>query len=257
MSYSTYVISLKDEHLRRSEISRQLDYLGQEFTFLDAKDLREATEQFISTYYNLSNESNVKRPLTKGEVGCALSHIECYRQFINSESEWAWIIEDDAILSEIKKKYISEIINMADVTNCDTVILGYSKLLKGDSTLFNIMEPVKKICSTGDIYIGTPWRNWTCGTVSYLINQAGAKKLLEKFDICGIQTVADDWSFFQKELGLTIYHSRPLLVFENFYQFNSSIEKDRALVSKKELKFLNSIRVLRGLYRLAFMKVFK
>lgn len=39
-----------------------------------------------------------KRRLGLGEIGCAQSHLNCYRKFLDSESYFALIFEDDAII---------------------------------------------------------------------------------------------------------------------------------------------------------------
>lgn len=256
MLVRTYVISLKDEELRRSKISEQLNSIGQDFLFFDAIDFREAADSTIMRKYNFSQSSSVRRSLTKGEIGCALSHMGCYRKLLNSEYEWAWIIEDDAILSDINSRKINDLIQMAGNYNCDAVILGYSKLRKSDYPIFNLMEPINKVASKNGLALGMPWKNWTCGTVSYLINRAGAQKILKKYSGDIVETVADDWLFLQKEYGLNIFHCRPLLVFENFEGMLSSIETERSVVSAKKMKYLDGIRVLRGIYRFLIMQVF-
>ncbi|HDZ3767671.1 TPA: hypothetical protein RSW70_003493, partial [Vibrio cholerae] len=112
-----------------------------------------------------------------------------------------------------------------------------------------------KIINVNNVILGKPWRNWTCGTVSYLIRKPGAKKMLDYFSDGKVVTVADDWQFFEEQVGLNIVHCRPLLVFEDFSNFQSALESDRAKVSKKTIKFLNPVRVLRGYLRLLLMKL--
>lgn len=61
--------------------------------------------------------------------------------------------------------------------------------------------------------------------------------MLDYFSDGKVVTVADDWQFFEEQVGLNIVHCRPLLVFEDFSNFQSALESDRAKVSKRQLNF--------------------
>lgn len=256
--YDTYVVSLKDELSRRKSIEKQLDRLDIKFHFIDAVDLRDISHDIVATHIKVDTLSSIKREMTKGEVGCALSHLECYRNFISSSnSDWAWIIEDDASLDNLNSKIIGDLLTSVNYLDVDVLILGYSKLSKDNESIFYKMEPLSKLTQSGDILIGMPWRNWTCGTVSYCIRRSSAEKMLAYFDDGKVSTVADDWLFFKEQVKLKIAHCRPLLVFEDFLTFRSSLETERATVSRKKFKFLDSIRILRGCFRKILMKLIR
>lgn len=258
MIYKTYVVSLKDEFSRRESIEKQLDRLEAKFHFIDAVDLRKVSHDIVTTHIKVDMLSSIKRAMTKGEVGCALSHLECYRHFIfSSDSDWAWIIEDDANLDNLNPQNIADLLTSVDCLDVDVLILGYSKLSKDKESIFYKMEPLSKLTQSGDTLIGMPWRNWTCGTVSYLIRRSSAEKMLAYFDDGKVSTVADDWLFFKEQVKLKIAHCRPLLVFEDFLNFRSSLEVERAAVSRKKINFLDTIRVLRGFFRMILMKLIR
>lgn len=258
MNFSTYVISLKDELKRRQNIKTQLDTLGIEFEFFDAIDLRNSND---NAYYNNHEGSyNLQRKLTSGEVGCALSHINIYNQILSNKYDWSWIIEDDALLNYIINKKIEHLISLASEHGADVVILGYSKLSYSDSKKFYIKEPIKIIGASENGYtLGIPWKNWTCGTVSYLISKNGARKIINNHIASKekIVTVADDWLFFEKKCGLKILHCRPLMVYEDYENHISSIEKERSIISKKNMSILEPIRITRGLLRKLIMTINK
>ncbi|HHQ4453907.1 glycosyltransferase family 25 protein [Aeromonas hydrophila] len=258
MKYETYVVSLKDELSRRTSIEKQLDRLDIKFHFIDAVDLRNISHDIATTHIKVDALNSIKRAMTKGEVGCALSHLECYENFVSSsDSDWAWIIEDDANLDNLNSESIADLLTSLNYLDIDVLILGYSKLSKDKESTFYKMEPLSKLTQSGDILIGMPWRNWTCGTVSYLIRRSGAEKMLAYFDDEKVSTVADDWLFFREQVNLNIAHCRPLLVFEDFSTFRSSLETERAAVSKRNLSFLDTIRVLRGHFRKILMKLIR
>lgn len=244
-----YIISLTSEEKRRKNISAQLEKLNQKFKFYDAFDFRFTDEAIVNSYIvNDPKYNKPSRPLTKGEVGCMLSHISLISTLAESSiNSNVLILEDDAqIDSQIINLISSEQLNHFD---WDLIILGYSKLEKKDSASFYIKEPIQVIKKINGIKLGYVWKEWTCGTVSYLVN----KKSLKKFSELKVSTVADDWNYIQKKLNLKILHVRPLLIYEDFGNFASSIEKDRKYLLKKEKIFLEPVRLIRGLYRKLFL----
>lgn len=252
MSYSTYVISLADESLRRDSMEKQLSKLEHDFNYVDATDMRFCDVSILEKYSSLSEYASVKRSLTRGEVGCALSHYDVYKKLLSSNDEWAWVIEDDAIISRIKNNSIEKVINISN--GADAIILGYSKLAMKEENSFYAMEPIKAVVIDSEITVGTPWKNWTCGTVSYLISKSGARKMLSILNENKIVTLADDWDFFCKTAGLKIFHCRPLLVFEDYNNFESSLEDERVPNAKKKKNILKFIRVIRGYIRKGIMR---
>jgi len=115
--------------------------------------------------------------LTKGEVGCALSHIILWKQFIeiceensskNKENQFAMILEDDFI---IKNKEVFKEILQINKGNFDFLYLGRKKmvdtkekksLLLSNYTKHNVVESV--------------FSYWA---IAYIISYNGAKKLYE------------------------------------------------------------------------------
>ncbi|WMB74457.1 glycosyltransferase family 25 protein [Shewanella oncorhynchi] len=255
MKNTIYVVSLADEIARRANFNNQAKSSGFEFEYIDAVDFRYIDTDDLVNFTSSTQQGTIKRVLTKGEVGCALSHFKCYQKLLADDANWAWIIEDDADLGRLKPDSIENIISLVEEINVDVIILGHSKLAKDDESLFYLFEPLKNIANGSNFALGKPWKNWTCGTVSYLISQAGAKKMLDFFADRKVVTVADDWRFFEEKVGLNIAHYRPLLVFEDFLNFQSALESDRAQVSKRRIDFLDPVRVLRGYLRMLLMRL--
>lgn len=254
MKQNTYVISLADEEQRRENIKNQLLKIDYKFEFIDAEDLRKVDESYLSNRMVISSQTKHNRALTRGEVGCSFSHFKCYQKIIHDNVDWAWVLEDDANLQRLGNNDLQNLISMINNTDVDVVILGYSKLSEKEERLFYKFEPIKKMMKSSKFSLGKPWRNWTCGTVSYLISQSGARKMLSTFNDEKVITVADDWNFFEKQANLNILHCRPILVLEDFVNFNSTLEAERELVSKKKRSFLNPVRVLRGYMRALLMR---
>ena len=52
------------------------------------------------TFKNKNNINPWNSKMSPSQIGCALSHIKIYKKFINTNSELAFILEDDAIFLE-------------------------------------------------------------------------------------------------------------------------------------------------------------
>lgn len=241
------VISLDSEVARRASVKAQIENLGINFEFFDAVDLRGKTSKEVQSYAEKS-EGSIGRRLTNGEIGCAVSHIKCYEEFLTTDCDVGVFLEDDADLSRLNGSLLTMISECICAGDADVIILGYSKVAPTDESFIERVEPIKVKKIFGNVRLGVVWRNWTCGTVAYAMSRNGAKKILNDYyhkNNSRISTVADDWNFFNT-LGLVILHVRPLLVLEKFSLFESSIEPDRKKILKQRIEMLDVIRIARG-----------
>jgi len=99
------------------------------------------------------------KQLTKGMIGCYLSHLEIYNQFINSNKQYAFVLEDDASFNnDIYNIGIKNVLK--DVPNDWDIILlgriGFNEINK-------------------DTYVQMSefWGTW-----GYIINQKGAQTMI-------------------------------------------------------------------------------
>ena len=246
-----YVVSLKNESERRLCIEKQLREINLDFVFFDAIDVKKNSDLMSLYDEGLSLKIN-KRGLTNGEIGCALSHQLIYKDIINKKTKYALILEDDAILENDISKVIEDIISIKpDVW--DVILLGYSKVSKLELKRLDKINPIFSSIYNKKYKVGQVWRNSTSGTVGYLINNAGVKKILSKG--VSASSLADNWLYFGKEFNANIYHCRPFLVYENFENFTSSIDKERSIYDRKPLK-LELLRLVRGKSILLLVKYF-
>ena len=75
-------------------------------------------------------EQHYGRNVTKGEIGCTLSHLAVYRQIVEDqnvmENDYALVCEDDALFnSNLSPKTIALLTEKCDA---DIVLIGQSKL---------------------------------------------------------------------------------------------------------------------------------
>ncbi len=114
--YKIFVISLKRAASRRAACAKSLGDIGLKFEFFDAIDGDEIGSDVIeSVYDNKKNFGQFKRPLSRREVACYLSHYTLWRRIVDEGLEGAVILEDDfetdrqlrEVLYHIEKRRLS------------------------------------------------------------------------------------------------------------------------------------------------------
>ena len=121
-----FVISLKKAKDRRKSISTQMKKLGIDFEFFDAIDGRALSQSQVDAVFDKKNAEATWKPMNRGEIGCALSHLSVYEKIVNENIQSAIIFEDDAILNDDFMAVVEELIAKIP-NNIDMVKLGYGK----------------------------------------------------------------------------------------------------------------------------------
>ncbi|MEE6074840.1 glycosyltransferase family 25 protein [Avibacterium paragallinarum] len=168
-----FIISLKNSP-RRDAIASRLSSLGLKFEFFDAvygKDLSQ--EELDKVDFKFSLRYGFKKPMTLGEIGCAMSHIKLYEYLVANNIEQAIILEDDAIVSldfeDIVKEALRKVPNRMEILFLDHgkgKIFPLTRSLPVRYRLARYLTPSKS--SKRAIF----------KTTGYLITIVGVKKLL-------------------------------------------------------------------------------
>lgn len=248
--FKIYVVSLADAVERRRDIEIQLNRCELPFEFVDAVDLRCAPEWRCAQLRVKEGYSNERRSLHRSELGCALSHRDVYARVVAEGIEFAVVLEDDALLHAGFSDFLNFVAAGDVFSRFDVMLLGYSKLLEQHACRFYIKEPIKRVCGSSGIDVGIAWRNWTSGTVAYVISRHGAKKMLEVPKL----GLADDWRLYESQ-GVRIAHVRPLLCYEQFLKYESSIEAERMTLKNDRVDLKEILRLMRGFVRYMAMWV--
>lgn len=193
-----YLISLrrsKDRHPRIKKALEGLDY--QIFWGVDGNQLNLDDLKKDGLYEpSLSKKTFPSgREMTKGEIGCALSHIEVYKDIIDRNFQNALILEDDLKINTTNSEELSQSFSELP-ENWDLLYLGY--LYNNNSITFPIhfrlyiaypilnflgMEKYnsKKLkCKYPRPYSKhLELSGYHYGTHAYGVSQLGAKKILD------------------------------------------------------------------------------
>ncbi len=170
--------------------------------------------------------------LSKGELGCTMSHIKAVEQFLESSYDFAIICEDDADFSNILNINIEDL----ELNIYDPFCLQTSVICRKEHTI-NFTKHKRSF--------------WDFGTSSYIINKKYAKDLIEYYGT-HLEIVWDKFIsksiFDERNNGLIItrpvadelvysigeVYCYPIFTFKNF---NSTINK----ADEQHVQILTSI----------------
>ena len=180
-----YVISLKGSDKRRANIKEQMAKFGIQYEIVDAV---RGSELDLQTDSRIDQEAVKRHPhwLTPGAIGCALSHLECYRRAKEEDLDLAIIFEDDAKIESDPTQYLDKILKhlkdkqiaLLYYTSWNTVYLDAgSKIQLDDKTaLYGVKE-------------GLP-----ITATAYILPRSAYLSLLE--NSIPIRVACDKWDYF-------------------------------------------------------------
>jgi glycosyl transferase family 25 len=174
-----FVISLSRSIERRDRIKKIMADQGISLSFVDAVDGRELNNCRINEIRDRSNyfKNQRKRNLSRGEIGCALSHLKIYKHIIDNDIEYALIFEDDIdILSESVLKEILFTDSLIKNKNWDLLQLGYYQ--KFNTEYAETFVSFKKDQLIENVYMARP-AIFCSSTFAYVIRKNAASILFE------------------------------------------------------------------------------
>ena len=203
----TYAINLASQIKKKEHIISECKKLNLDFEIYNAINGAELSEEFINK--NVLDYPNCY--LTKGEIGCALSHINIYKEIVKNNLPYALILEDDAVLNPLLIDFIKDFENYNKKQGI-FLLIGHFQYIKNKKTDIGRfpLYPVEHAYTT----------------TGYIITLAAAKKMI-KF-LFPIRYEADVFKIFSMCAGVKIYATVPHLVSSNDKdKSNSTLEVDR------------------------------
>ena len=105
-----FVLTLHRSQDRQTAFSRHADSIGLDFVFVHGTDAKELDQcQLDSAIDPASILANKHRPLTPGEIACAMSHRTIYQQVLGHGHAGALILEDDVEVTKDITAFIDEL----------------------------------------------------------------------------------------------------------------------------------------------------
>lgn len=120
--YPIFIISLDDAEQRRQPLLDQLAEQGLEWQVFPAVDARTGVPEEYEPLIDRENSyKRMRREMSNGEYGCALSHRSIYQKIVAEHLPGAVILEDDAILHP----HFGDFLRAGDAASADMVIFDY------------------------------------------------------------------------------------------------------------------------------------
>lgn len=199
MKIKTYVINLKDAADRKNAVLAELsEYPFMNPEIVEAVDGRKMSPKEVSERFDVRKFQDIwARDATPGEIGCTLSHRECYRRFLESTEEIVLIIEDDVRFLAGEKTVYSLFQEMIGQMSDKPCVATFTR---------HTIYYTKGAYQVGEYSFCRVREAW--GTCAYLINRNAAEVLLRKIPVP--YSVADDYRDMDKK-GIKIMSIYPML----------------------------------------------
>lgn len=225
-----YIINLKSSIDRKEYMEQIMAPVSSvfDYTFIEAVNGKEMSEEDVARTFDQTKAMRMYgRELRRGEIGCTLSHKKCAKMLLDSREPYALFLEDDLIWQDPG--------NLASVAAASEKILDTDVptilLLSGDYwyTRLKTLTGKYKVASVRDA---------VC-TQSYMINRAGAQKLIE----LGNWHVADDWWAIKKQ-GVQLKAVFPHIADQNRADLDTVIAPQYGGLKKENLSLSRKLELL-------------
>ncbi len=156
----------------KNEIAK-LNYIGpvERISAVDGRkiDINNLSEKLITKEGKLdamNKNGGLYYIMTRGAVGCALSHYNLAKKIINelNDNEYALILEDDVVLEDNFMNKLNDYINK--MPPFDILLIGYH---------------MKQNKIVGNTFYDKPLKSW--GTFGFVTNNKGSKALINLYPI--------------------------------------------------------------------------
>jgi glycosyl transferase family 25 len=148
--FDIWIINLKSKPEKKAFIQNQLTRLNLNGNFFEAVDGNTLNIQELENTNVINQNASIKainRILRRGEIGCSLSHINVWKNFLNSDKEYLLILEDDSILSHNFRINVNDLFKELTSIKWDCFFLSencyrfYCSECNGKQITKNIMRP--------------------------------------------------------------------------------------------------------------------
>lgn len=227
-----FVVNLKNDIEKKEHMQELCQKYNLQIEFIEAVDGRALNKKDINEVYSSIEAIDVSgRELSRGEIGCALSHKIIYEKILYDNIELSLILEDDIDFNE-------DLLTILDMKNefqenWELVLLGhhtgYSRDVDTLASIWSQVQLTEKYRTVRPCEKGY-------GTYGYLITHIGAKKLLDHLDV--ITKPIDHYTGDSKYINLYTINPAPIKIHEQLSKEHSSM-KDRKFIKYTQNKLFS------------------
>lgn len=238
-----FVINLEKEEVKRNLVKHEFDNAGLSYELVKAINGKDLSEDEL----NKSVKNHQKNYLTKGEIGCALSHIFIYKKMVSENIPLALICEDD--------------INLHKDTGL--ILEGLEKIANpGKKQAFLFFNSERKYANRRFDISQEYFFNECHGprsTHGYVITIAAAKAMLSIN--YPLTMSADDWMHFYYLGHIKTYSINKGIIttYDDIDRLHSTLQADRVLLTKEKLEYRRKLAERNIIYFLSkkYHKLFR
>ena len=215
-----YAINLAERTDRRQFMDVQLSKLGMAYEFVDGIPGKLLPDEELAQHYD--EERAVKEgkgAMTRGEIGCALSHLQACKRMIDENRGLAVVVEDDVLIGLEFIRAVEGVVRHLDKSQPHVVLLhNVARYYVGGQKISPLHKMQRMAAAT---YAS-----------AYVITRPAAKALVE--NLYPVWYVADRWASFAKKGFVEVYAVVPYVVGHASLSFDSSLISERVAVRRKE-----------------------
>jgi len=213
--FEILILSLPEAAARRRLVHAQLDFPGMpSYRVLEAVDGSALDERALAAGYD--EQAAIRhcgRPLTRPEIGCAMSHLAAYRTMLERNLPLALVMEDDALIGLHAMQVLRRLVRMIDPSRPEVVLLSRA----GRTSAWG----GRKVDRNHRLYRV----HGANGAYGYLITQAAARTMLQALH--PVRTPADDWRHLMRARIVQVFALVPYCIGIAALGENSHIGEDR------------------------------
>jgi len=193
-----FIINLKQDTLRKKHMQELCKKYNLQVEFIEAVDGRALNTNKVEKVYSSKKAiDKIGRELSRGEIGCALSHKKIYQRIVDENISEAIVLEDDINFNKELLEILQKVDNFPNRWNI--VLLGHHACLARDlETCCSFWERKslnKKYMIARPCEIG-------CGTYGYILRLEAAIILLQDLEV--IDRPIDHFTGSDEKLSLYV-----------------------------------------------------
>lgn len=236
-----YLISLDKDIQRRELFFSQKN--TEDFQVFSAINTMQKDWDELASIFNIEQfKAHYGRNVTKGEIGCTLSHLSVYQKIVEdndiAEDSYALVCEDDALFHQDFQQNLTAL--LLEKLESEIILVGQSKINDFNDADLEINYPItfSFLCKkTGNVNYAFPYKSYFAGTVGYLIKKSAARRFIQQISQNKPFWLADDFLLFEQDFNIRNKVVRPLMVIENPVLI-SNLESIRGSLSNNLFKKL-------------------
>ena len=163
-----FIINLEQSADRRADMAKRLNPLHVSYTFFKAVNGHALDTNNLPDYDRTRRRLYFGRDLTKGEIGCLLSHRALYQHMVDNNIECAIILEDDVFIEPSFPQLIREALQSP--VKWDIIrFLAYDKVQKIGRDIYSLPTKPHKLARLPTT---------SGGAYGYMLTKKAAQELL-------------------------------------------------------------------------------